>query len=383
MVKVYFPGLNGVRAIAAFIVIFFHINADLSLFGLEPINSLSKKAEMSRHAVVLFFVLSGYLITYLLMKEKNSYKKIDIKKFYIRRIIRIWPAYYFTILLALFLIPVGVYQENTAYSLKTILLYSLFIPNFAILVGYSLPSISPLWSIGVEEQFYAAWPVLLGKTKNVIKTLLIFLLGYLAIKFLFAITGRAHHVINFYLYYFSYDTMAIGGIVAWLFYKKHKFLKWLYHPVVQSLCWIFFIGSLFLGPLNVYFLIDKEIYAMAFATIILNVSTNPSSIIKLNAPVFNYLGKISYGLYLYHPLALIILSYPLKYLLPFIPGQLLQIGLIGILTVTATILFAQLSFKYIESPILKLKSKYTKVQSTNETETEEVPIIKNMQAEAV
>ena len=92
--KIHFPGLNGIRAIAAFIVVFFHINATMWFFGSKPIHYFEQRDEMSRHAVVLFFVLSGYLITYLLIQEKEKFGRIAIRKFYVRRILRIWPLYY-------------------------------------------------------------------------------------------------------------------------------------------------------------------------------------------------------------------------------------------------------------------------------------------------
>jgi peptidoglycan/LPS O-acetylase OafA/YrhL len=185
--KVYFPGLNGLRAIAASIVIFFHINSTMWFFGATPINYFEKREEMSRHAVVLFFVLSGFLITYLLIKEKEKFKKVDVKKFYIRRILRIWPVYYAAILLSLFLIPAKVYEHSIGYSMETIVLYALFIPNFAMMAGYMLPTISPLWSVGIEEQFYALWPLILNRTKNIFGFLLFFLFGYIALKVILVI----------------------------------------------------------------------------------------------------------------------------------------------------------------------------------------------------
>ncbi|HWJ30505.1 MAG TPA: acyltransferase, partial [Flavisolibacter sp.] len=243
MLKIYFPGLNGLRAIAALIVIFFHINSMMVFYGTNSILYLKNRDEMSRHAVVLFFVLSGFLITYLLIKEKQKFGTIDIKKFYLRRILRIWPLFYAAILLGLLIVPFNKFGHTTDYNLQTIIRYALFIPNFALMAGYILPSVAPLWSVGVEEQFYAVWPVLLSKIKNILAFLVIFLTGYVFIKVVLLITGHVYSSFSSSFIYFSYDTMAIGGIAAWLYVHNHRLLRVLYHPLLQVACWLFFISS--------------------------------------------------------------------------------------------------------------------------------------------
>src|SRR5688572_27055191 len=104
--KIYFPNLNGLRFIAAFLVIIHHIeqlksfsNID-NYWGTVPFIDIIGKL-----GVVLFFVLSGFLITYLLLAEERSFKRISIVKFYIRRMLRIWPLYFLIILLAFAVLP--------------------------------------------------------------------------------------------------------------------------------------------------------------------------------------------------------------------------------------------------------------------------------------
>ena len=88
---VYLPGLNGLRAIAALSVLFAHISQDgIADFGLTGLRDF----PMAGYGVTLFFVISGFLISFLLIKEIEKTKTIDIKKFYLRRILRIWPIYY-------------------------------------------------------------------------------------------------------------------------------------------------------------------------------------------------------------------------------------------------------------------------------------------------
>src|SRR4051812_1692668 len=97
--KLYLPGLNGIRAIAALIVIVFHIDNYLPMFNLPQIGFSTH--QMASYAVVIFFALSGYLITYLLLAEKKRFQQIDLAKFYMRRILRIWPVYYVVILMGI------------------------------------------------------------------------------------------------------------------------------------------------------------------------------------------------------------------------------------------------------------------------------------------
>jgi peptidoglycan/LPS O-acetylase OafA/YrhL len=364
--KVYFPGLNGLRAIAASIVIFFHINSTMWFFGATPINYFGKREEMSRHAVVLFFVLSGFLITYLLIKEKERFKKIDVKKFYIRRILRIWPVYYAAILLSLFLIPAKVYEHSIGYSMETIVLYALFIPNFAMMAGYMLPTISPLWSVGIEEQFYALWPLILNRTKNIFGFLLFFLFGYIALKVILVIVGQVWSPFSISLNFFSYDTLSIGGIAAYLYASGSKLVAWLYHPFLQMGCWLFFAFSCIFGPLDFHYIINKEVYSIVYAVLILNVATNPLSIIRINGKMFDFLGKISYGMYVFHPFVIVLTAIPLKYVIPHLPGKPFQFIAISLVVVPITILVSKLSFVYFESRFLKLKGKYSNIDSTNE-----------------
>lgn len=364
--KIYFPGLNGLRAIAAFIVVFFHVNVMMWFFGSKPIHYFEQRDEMSRHAVVLFFVLSGYLITYLLMQEKEKFGRIAIKKFYVRRILRIWPLFYAAILLALGIATFQRFGHSPSYNLETIFRYALFIPNFALMAGFMLPTIAPLWSVGIEEQFYALWPICLNYFKNVIAFLLVFLFGYVGLKVFLLATGQVWSPFSVRLNFFSYDTMAIGGVGAWLYARKHRSLKVIYHPIVQIICWGFFVASVVFGPFDIDYIINKEVYSIAFAIIILNVSTNPFSLIKLRHKVFDFLGRISYGIYVLHPFVIVLLSFPMKYIVPRIPGKPLQLLFIGSVTVPLTILAAWLSFRYFESRFLKRKEKFSRVRSTND-----------------
>lgn len=362
--KIHFPGLNGIRAIAALIVIFFHVNSHIGLFGLQPIQYFVDRAEMSRIAVVLFLVLSGYLITYLLLEEKSTYGGIELRKFYVRRILRIWPLFYLIILVALIILLSGFHEKSISESLKIIGLYSVFLSNFAMLNGLALLTIAPLWSVGVEEQFYIFWPILINKSKNIYRSLWFFLIAYVCFKLIFSKIIKIEIIANG-LDLFAFDSLAVGGIVAYLYFTHNKILKWLYNPGIEALSWLFFLLSLVIGRIHIIGFLDKDIYAVAFAIIILNVSTNNKPIISLENRLFNFIGRISYGVYLYHMTLVYFLSLFLK---PYIIGlgnPILQFVEVYVVVLITTLGVAYLSYKYFESWFLRLKTRFTKVPSSN------------------
>ena len=103
--KIYFENLNSIRFIAASLVIVHHIEQFKSFFGIQNYFKDVRIEMIGKLGVVLFFVLSGFLISYLLFKEKEYTKTISIRKFYIRRILRIWPLYFLIIILSFFVFP--------------------------------------------------------------------------------------------------------------------------------------------------------------------------------------------------------------------------------------------------------------------------------------
>ena len=172
--KVYFENLNTIRFIAATLVIVHHIEQFKAMFNLDNLWDNKVVGMIGKLGVVLFFVLSGFLISYLLFIEKEVTNTISIKKFYIRRILRIWPLYFLIILFAFFIFPfieffswpeIGkeVVWDNVSFKL---ILYVFFLPNLALNIYETIPYASQTWSIGAEEQFYLIWPVLNKKIKS-------------------------------------------------------------------------------------------------------------------------------------------------------------------------------------------------------------------------
>ena len=111
----YFPGLHGLRCIAALMVIVTHIELFKARYGLPNIYHFNK--DFGVYGVDFFFVLSGFLITYLLFKEDDKFGFINLKFFYLRRIFRIWPLYYLLIIIVFLLVPLINYPIVPGYNL--------------------------------------------------------------------------------------------------------------------------------------------------------------------------------------------------------------------------------------------------------------------------
>ena len=105
MTKIHFPNLNGLRFFAAFFVIIGHIEFYKDFFSLPNIWGMPFTRNIGARSVHFFFTLSGFLITYILIAEKDEFNTIFVKNFYRRRILRILPLYYFIVILALFILP--------------------------------------------------------------------------------------------------------------------------------------------------------------------------------------------------------------------------------------------------------------------------------------
>lgn len=377
-VRVYFPNLNSIRFIAALAVIIHHIEMMKHWFGQPNIYTTSFIGGVfGQLGIILFFVLSGFLITYLLLIEQQETNTISIKDFYIRRVLRIWPLYYLIVILGLFLLPnikvmavPGYTEEVHNHFVSKVLMFLSFVPDLAYSVYKHVPYAEQTWSVGVEEQFYLIWPVLIALVirKNKTLAMLIGVIGfYLSIKVLAIVLYNKYPtnvaVSDFYQFWmsFSIDCMAIGGIGAYfLFYKKEKVLNALFNTRLQIFLYIVLFIITIRGIDIPYF--TYELYALIFAVLILNLAANPDSVINLEYKPLNYLGKISYGLYMYHN---IVLAACLKLLIynGIILDNLWGNVLYYIIAIAATVLIASISYEYFEKWFISFKIRFSKIIS--------------------
>ncbi len=244
-----------------------------------------------------------------------------------------------------------------------LLLYFFLVPNLGFAIGSGIMTLGPLWSVGVEEQFYLFWPLLVNKAKNIFLYLVYVIIIYLVIKISlrFLENGRFYSMISAS----TFDSMALGGIMANLVFTKNRILSFFYHPIVQVFGWLFLVISIFYKPVHIFSVFDTEIHSIFYSIIIVNVSTNPNSLVNLENKPLNFLGRISYGLYVYHMTVIWGLSLFLKNYIKGLPGRWMQYFTIYVLVYGVTILIASLSYIYFESIFLRKKSKFSMINSTN------------------
>jgi len=392
--KVYFPGLNGLRFLAALAVIISHMEMVLQRTGHDtywywlearmkfngfatiltgdayPLNFFV--SLMGYCGVIFFFVLSGFLITYLLIVEKEQTGNISIKSFYVRRLLRIWPLYYLLVILGFFVLPkihwfelaghLSHFYENFYFNLCC---YLFMAPNLA--ASYTLwhvPNIGHLWSIGVEEQFYLLWPLLMKfftKTKRMIVLLIVGLIGFKAI---ITLTHVFSPEFTKFIGSLKFEAMAIGALGAyWLYYKKERVLRLIYSKSVQVAAYLALPLSLLLVPSAIF----ETLYlflAFPFLVIIINVSSNPGSLLKLENNLFDYLGKISYGLYMYH---LLVLTFVVNFVTSIVTFYwdltFWERCVFYLLGISLTVFVSAISYRFFEKPFISMKRKYTRIVS--------------------
>ncbi len=341
MKKEYFKGLDSLRFFAALAVFFTHVELIKKFTGYgthwivpdERITKftalqsvLSKEvgwlspliAYSSALGVVFFFVLSGFLITYLLLKEKASSGEIQVVPFYFRRILRIWPLYYLIFMLGFLILPhfafFDVPEQDKYFGPNfwgNFILYALFMPNLAFSIyTKAVPNIGQSWSIGVEEQFYLAWPWVVKKSVNLEKNLIRIILALIVIKTLLIFTSKIYpnEILSILKKFFGMskiECMALGGLGAYYFYNnKEKLLALAYKPISQILSVTLLPVFIFLTP-RILEDILYLIFAVLFLIIILNVVGNKNTFFKIQFKPFEYLGKISFGFYMYHVMCIV------------------------------------------------------------------------------
>jgi peptidoglycan/LPS O-acetylase OafA/YrhL len=318
--------------------------------------------------VALFFSLSGFLITALLFNELEATRTVRLKDFYIRRILRIWPLYYWVVLLGLLVlnrIPAlkipglsdEMYQQMTVWGLINVLL---IVPNFT---HFYIPYSDQRWSIIVEEMFYFFQPAVVRIFRKR-STLVVVFLVIAASSNLFSGLVRLGHlerhvsagVLGAVAEQLKYlGCIAVGCLASTLFYKRGSKLRdFIFSLPVQ---WVVMLTIVGLSLASFYVLhneegIDFRIYCVLFSIVVVNGALNPRNIYRLETPVLNFLGKISYGIYMYHMMCIGIAFALVRWLGG---GVVVENVLLYILSIGLTVFVSWLSFEYFESFFLRLK----------------------------
>lgn len=333
--KIYFPALDGLRFIAFLLVFLHHVTFYLSP---ELANNFFWKYFRNNGwvGVDIFFVLTGFLITYLLLIERGNQQKFSLFNFLKRRIFRIFPLYYFSIFLYFFIAP-WIYQNSsprffTNINYDSLIWHLFFLGNWHISFhGYGdLRGISQLWAISLDFQFYLSWPIILLFLKNfrasLITTLILISLA-VSTRIYLKILGVDHPGI--YVNTFArLDTFLFGALLGFTYFYKpeitEKLKKFITLPF-QIFYILFFITYLYFANSNNIFYIRNGIVGylitgfLSTLIILFLIKTNSYFTNILNSKILIYLGKLGFGLYIFHIFSLEIYCYLFNlsnYLLP-------------------------------------------------------------------
>lgn len=395
--RVYFPELDGLRALAIALVYLFHdtqldllglitrtiglvlsITVDplLDLLGLQTLGFQVPKLvtplrENGWIGVQIFFVLSGYLIATLLLRERARFGRIDLRAFWIRRSLRIWPLFSLIILICWGITPlvrtwIGLSPRMwTPEALAQLPWFLGFLGNWSMGFMGPLPvdSAGVLWSICVEEQFYLFVPLLIAWLGPRSRGALVALLMLVAIGSRYALaTAEANPILLRFNTIVHLDTLLAGVGLALLAHRLPtlgKSAPWLGRILVLTGLIVLLTIPLARGGPWSQAIDYVLIWAWGVALIAWASAARDPWTAFLRRPTLVWLGKISFGLYLFHEIALGIAAW-LRSVLSWIP----EIGLIAPpLAVALTIGLASASYYGFERPFLNLKDRWTRVPS--------------------
>lgn len=372
--RFYRPELDALRFFAFLGVFVFHVVPhDAASYLSHPVFPASLVpivraiSASGAFGVDLFFALSAYLITNLLIREEARRGYIDVKAFYVRRILRIWPLYFFMIGFAAI---VQLWDKNQHFDWQYIVGYLLLAGNWVfVLKGLPHTIANPLWSVSIEEQFYLIWPLALRRMSRRLLVLAAILLLALAngvrvyLVFTHALGGSIE-----YNTFTRIDSIALGILVAYLFGTEAPSLRLLSRIALIILClttW-FLVG--YFADLNSQdqvapfwgTLIGRPLVALASCGLLVAFLGAPDAGLRaFTSPFLTYLGRISYGLYVFHSAGLLFASHL------FLAGTV-TLKSHAIFAVTGfffTLLFSMVSYRWLETPFLRIKEKFAVVKS--------------------
>ena len=308
---------------------------------------ISNISQSGAFGVYLFFTLSAFLITGLLQREKESYGRLHVKAFYVRRALRIWPLYFFILLVG------SIYSTYfPPFDRGTIPYFLLFAGNWIEALG-RIPSfaLAALWSISVEEQFYLLWPPIVARlTKPGIEiaaiTMLLSPAFALPIGFALGLSGWHFAFMN------SFSCVSAMGAGILLACRPRTYAPRIALLLVTGVCW-YIAATLNIGSGAFTSVIGISLAVLGSACFL-------ASVIGLKAPkTATALGKVSYGLYVYHAMAIAVVLtllgkraasphwYPVLIPAAFILSVVMALG----------------SYRWLETPFLRMKERFTFVGS--------------------
>lgn len=298
----YVPALDGIRAVAVLLVIAVHAKTPYLSGGFLGVD--------------MFFVLSGFLITSLLLNEIRGTGKIALWPFYLRRLRRLMPA--LVLMLALYAIVAPFLWPDSPHHLRDIVVSALYLSDYGMAL-FNIPGmpLSHTWSLSVEEHYYLVWPLLLlwavrkYPDRRLVWAMFAFYLTATLWRWFCVEAGRGHSSV-----FFSFDTrlsgLMLGSVIAAAFFHKAtlRTLKPFSSYAIIAGCLIATALLATKGALALMITFGVTLCEIGIFITILEIMGREKSALRdaLSRKPLVFLGRISYGLYLYHAPVIVYLN---------------------------------------------------------------------------
>lgn len=335
----HWAALDGLRGLAVVAVLIYHAFPAVSPNGFAGVD--------------IFFVLSGFLITSLLLRERATTGRVSLRHFYMRRILRLYPA---LVMAAVGVVVLAVLDGDLGAALPGVASALVYMSHVTIALGVDSGLLSHTWTLSLEEHYYLFWPVvLLGLLRG----------GWWRWASIAALAGLAVMVVPGVLpgalpeMYWRALAMMVGSVIGVLLHRRPALVDGPYWGALGSLS-LLLLAAAVLVPLDLPRSLSQGplgLPALLSVIVILGFVGAPHSVGArvLSWSAFTWVGKRAYGLYLYH--------FPIV-LSPLVPGTLERLGVVAPLVVDLTValgltvLVAWGSYRWVEVPFLRLKNRF-------------------------
>jgi peptidoglycan/LPS O-acetylase OafA/YrhL len=358
----YYPALDGLRGIAILAVFFSHFGGGHKSTNLV-IRIWSHIADAGWMGVDLFFVLSGFLITGILLDTASQENRV--KNFYARRALRIFPLFYGVLFGFLLLTPILHLQWRAGH-----ILYFVYLSNMIPILAPHLRSpgtsvgLVHLWSLAVEEQFYLLWPFMVWLVKDrgkLLRISLLIMVCALALRIALVLLGVDSFIV-YSLLFTRADSLICGSALAILVRgpsADYLPVKWVMPLSGASVVGLFLLTRSGSHEAPFISTLGYTLIAIFCACLVYRARQGDGWIAAIsNHHVLRFFGRYSYGLYIYHGL-LVVFLFPLVYPIQRLVHSIFWGSILYLLfSLGLTLAIAMMSFHFFEAPILKLKKRF-------------------------
>jgi peptidoglycan/LPS O-acetylase OafA/YrhL len=360
----HFKNLDSIRTIAFFSIFLAH-----AFYTESPMveNSAAfqwavKFRDIFSFGVPIFFVLSGFLISFLMLREQQTHGVFSIKNFYVRRVLRIWPVYFMVLVFGFVIFPIirTSVLRQPYHETASPWMYALFLSNFDQINAGALPfgaGLGPTWSVSVEEQFYLFWPVMLLLFKDRMFLFPVLVVMACAIFFSAYLNLSRKHTLHCLIY------LSTGALFAYLSIYREK---WIRNATAVSPVYLLLAIAGIVAGIHASSHAIAPYVAIAFLIGYVIIYQCYGSRLNFGSiPFLERFGKYTYGLYLYHVICNLFAHVLVDDILRWQDSVATAVFIKPIVSLTLSLVLSYLSYRYVESYFLGLKERFNKPRAQN------------------